>query len=716
MTKTGEDSKADMVEPGKDADEVFPSTRNPPGELEMSAKKRFPAAPKPGDMRHIATRDGYGFHMLDRISSDTFTAWCEFNSPDSDTLAQEVIDLNDRVGVKMAFKMAYKFAKLDGYSLIIFNYLDSAASIEDEPPEKVNDLLSLSIVTKDAVEKTEYDEDPTSPTFGNPTIYHIKLEVGTYKKTVKIPAGRVLHWTNWGMDTSKEGMSMFLPMLDDFLVKKNTDYALSEAVWKNAAALDILTLPENASKKAKVWAADNWKDINAMSEIAAPYGFDVKRLPGSAAMNPAIHVKWLTSKLASGSRLGWTVLTGDPAGKVTGSEFNYMDYYTYIASEQTEHIEFYMRLFYSIQYERGVIKSEGKLEIEWNPVKKKTDTEIAENNKLEADTSLSLSQALMNLNTAGYSLAVDENLLYIHIPGTQYGIRVNLDIHELAEIPEAALPEPILLMLQARNAWKVPKGDRMIIHREWEHPTAGPEADHLGPLMSASQKYSNSWMAKFEKVWADTMTNAEDGKNTVPELTKKILSLQGNAADIERVLDSMLEDAYSTELEFLAEKMGIDMELFRPGLPDARDWFESKMLTVKDGITSKLNAQFREAISKGLAQGHGYKQINEALKGVSKQFQKGIPATVHKVVHESMMKSRADTLEKEGEKRVDWLTVGDDLVRDEHAALESSNPHDIREVRPWLSDYGCRCCIVPLTYLEKRLGPTSANPELMEEV
>ena len=101
-------------------------------------------------------------------------------------------------------------------------------------------------------------------------------------------------------------------------------------------------------------------------------------------------------------------------------------------------------------------------------------------------------------------------------------------------------------------------------------------------------------------------------------------------------------------------------------------------------------------ISEGIRAGKGYKEISDLVSQEVFAGTKNIPATVQKYVHTESALAQIKTMKSMGATRFVYLTANDGNVRDEHAALESREG-DESDFIPYLSEFGCRCTLIPRT-------------------
>ena len=103
-----------------------------------------------------------------------------------------------------------------------------------------------------------------------------------------------------------------------------------------------------------------------------------------------------------------------------------------------------------------------------------------------------------------------------------------------------------------------------------------------------------------------------------------------------------------------------------------------------------------QELAEGLKKGESYAQLSDRLAAKFTEFGKGIPATVQKVVHEAASEARWETMRELGAQKGVYTTAQDELVRPTHEAMDGMVvTRD--EAMSYLSEYGCRCTVVPLT-------------------
>ncbi len=666
-------------------------------ELRTQIKMLFPRNIEDSHRQYIYERDEIGNHVVNRYGGDVFNKWCEVESLENPKIITEHEELQDRLKLKFWFRLAYIYAKVYGYSLIAYNWIDNAESVMKEP-ENISGLDSIRAIPKTHIEKIYYDENKQSKTYGDIIAYNIISVIDGKEEITRIPASRFLHITNMGIDGSALGLSIFDPVYDKLLIKKNTDYALGETVWKNASMLDHLELPEEAKPEHFTWATENFKDINVKSEFVTPFGFKIHRLDSNKNLRPREYVDYLLNTIGSGLRMGRTVLIGAQAGSLAGSEFNMKDYHGVISNEQTEFVEpIIYRPFFNRMLAENITKEKGNYTLNWNPLFEMDAKDVAEIENKNATTAQAIAKTLLDLDGIGYPVEVQDGKAYVRLPDSTQGILLEgLQTRDLS--PQTT---------QSINRVLLTEEEKRRINNVWGLDYDAVEPKFTSELTSATLAYQEKYMDIFTKIWDASGLDQQTARNDLKELILETTKIKIPTANIQRVLEEFLEDSYVEgweQTEKALEAMGIMP--FPIDMPLVDRWIEVQAPMLRADITNDINNKFLRGIRDGISKGEGYDQINRRLRGITKEYQKGIPATVHKIVHEAMNRSRIEQLKKEGMKKVVWSSVGDARVRPEHRIDGYEFDIDDSTYQDLLSEFGCRCTIVPRTAIDAMRAET----------
>lgn len=687
-----------------------------------SVKEHWKTTIEQGDREKIYTRDALGNRMVNRLANDIFNKWLEIEIPEegNESLKGEIEQLNTRLNVKRAFRRAYMMAMVQGNSLILYGFGDWKDSLE-EPPDNVREIGYLRPIPATFIDKIHKDKDESSETWGEITHFELRYDVGddmgASEKILKIPATRFIHMVNYGVDMDERGLSMLDPLFDDLMGKKSNDFALHQTLKKNASGLYVVMEPELVHGDEQDEAEDEWLDIDTTSMMRLPSGFDAKVLNTNVGLNPKQYIDSNINNIASGSGVGRTALLGVQAGQVAGAKWNFKQYYSFISDQQTEFVGPYLREFYERLQAEGIL-SEGEFEIVWNPREEVDPEEMAKINQMNTDSAAKLAKMLVDLNATGHDIVVeDDGSAYIRLSDTDKGIYLEgletatvtkapaepLTFVSRPPVPEPTSPLPIISRAQGTNATRLTKAERMKLLKVWQLDTDRLTSKHTAGLSKVISDYQEKWLDSFEELWVLSKmdTYEEFGNvNDVKDLLKGSVKIKPKTRQIQTTLEQILSESYEDSWEQTSDALDIEFE-FPIDDPAVSAWIVSVAPMLKVEITTKINQQFLIAIRDGITAGEGYKEINNRLTGITAKYNKGIPNTVHKIVHEAMMKSRADQLQAEGHTKVLWLSVGDERVRDTHIMLEMGSPLDLGEARPYMGDYGCRCTISPYTVLQK---------------
>lgn len=133
----------------------------------------------------------------------------------------------------------------------------------------------------------------------------------------------------------------------------------------------------------------------------------------------------------------------------------------------------------------------------------------------------------------------------------------------------------------------------------------------------------------------------------------------------------------------------------------------SRVYSEMSGISETMNAQVRQILTKTMASGLGPDAAVSQLKLVE-----DINNKVDKIgLNRSRMMARTEIVEAHGEASLnemdiasdvtgeeilaDWVTAGDEAVREKHIDWQRNSPYPLEEARDMLGEPNCRCSVIP---------------------
>jgi len=269
---------------------------------------------------------------------------------------------------------------------------DRDLDIEAERPDNAS-VRYLHAMHPRYIKDWKIGDDPGKPEYGEVSSIKIERQENGSPVQKSVPRSRYIWMANIVTNDHPEGSSILLPIMDQLVVKKNLDWSVGEAYFKNASPLYQLELPEDANEDEFNEADDEFKDVSARTEFVTPAGYKITLHGTQNAMSPAPYTQHNLKCISAGLDVPYQLLLGTAAGAVTGSEMNLKDYYQSIAVIQMLVVEPYVRELVSALQETGQIP-EGPYTITWNPLEEMSEKERAEIANLRANA---LSQAVIAL-------------------------------------------------------------------------------------------------------------------------------------------------------------------------------------------------------------------------------------------------------------------------------------------------------------------------------
>ena len=668
------------------------------------------------DLRYMVRRDELAARALEKWAGDSFNKWFNVRADGkNEKVRVEVETIMERLNVRSIYKMAYEMAFVDGFSLIALGWAERNKPEDlSLPPNGVSDILYINAISKPHVDDIIIDKNPTSETYGEIKMYKIKIPVEDRTEVIDVHPQRFLLLTNKWIDNDPMGQSRFLPSVDKMTIKKNMDLSLAEVIRQQAKNIPVVRGPRNASKEEVDAAETCVRNLNIRSYLMFPEDFSFELVGTNSALNPEPYTKYLLSTLSAGLAGGKVALLGTEAGAVTGSEYNVKEWYNTIRDEQKTLIEPWLTDLLRVLSEFKVIKGDiSNIWFEWNSLQELNEREIAELQELRAKTLHTYISAFALAKQTGFTFSVENDLILMEnetgvsftVPAPGVNTRVKgisrdtsrKSVHR--SVPGASGAGPILDDMAHEKLFS-----------KWEVRTRAIENKTADKYQTHVTKIATKFMDALKNAWAEHVkpvdfdpNNPTAGKNDdasfIEEMEAWAISTNALKADI----IAYLEEAYTLGAQQTLSNMGIEPTVFRLSDTKAVKVIQTQGLRLAKNTYLDMHTGAMNAIMDGLMAGEDYSAINDRVAKYFSEYSKGIPNTVQKFVHEASSEARFDTMESMGVERFIYLTARDGRVRPEHEAMEGQIvTRD--EAMPYLSDFGCRCTIVPYTVYSKEAG------------
>lgn len=268
-----------------------------------STTQVFALNPKLSDYTYMYQRDEIFNRIVNKLSTDVFNFNLNIVSTKA-TLVKAAENLFNTFDIMPKFMEAYKTALIYGYSVIHII-------------EKSKKLSGIVVYSPLDVQQIEVNNDKGSEDYGKIVSYKLSTNffegVANLKKDV-IKDKETIHICPDMINGDPRGVSLSQKLYDKIQEKKNIDYSLAQALYKNATPLRMLITPPDISEEDFSDAALKFKDINMKTEFVAPQGFDIKSIDTGDLPNPEPFVNYYLQTIAAGSSVPYALLISNQSG------------------------------------------------------------------------------------------------------------------------------------------------------------------------------------------------------------------------------------------------------------------------------------------------------------------------------------------------------------------------------------------------------------------
>ncbi|WAD02599.1 DUF1073 domain-containing protein [Levilactobacillus brevis] len=311
---------------------------------------------------------------------------------DDNSLAAKYEARLNELNAQKRFKDLYRYSRLYRAGYIAISTTESwNYGLED--PLNPDRLLRISFITafsSKKVNETKFDDDVFSPTYGQALSYQINngtadVQGSNYYGVQQVDKSRLLRQQELRFEDETEGISLLETIYDILMTMDTGLYSVGEIlydyvfkVFKSPSVDD--TSPD---KLLQVGAAASSKFRTESTALISDKDELTKESTNVGGIDSLLDFLW--EYLSGAARMPKSVLKGQEAGTLAGAQYDVMNYYSRIASDQENkmrpQLEYLLKLLMRASDECG-----GSLDpdtvnwsIEFNPlwsVDSQTDSQI----------------------------------------------------------------------------------------------------------------------------------------------------------------------------------------------------------------------------------------------------------------------------------------------------------------------------------------------------
>lgn len=326
-------------------------------------------------------------------AEDMTRNWFSLRMKDNKLAANIMSKLAD-LKAKQAFKDMRKFERLQGDGFISIGVTQNEQfTLADELPDRVKSVDYLHAFSSLKVAEFIINEDMFSENYGQLDLLNIDRNSRTgnimTEQDAKVHVSRLIHDQTRRIESEYQGQSLLEPMYDILTVLDTSLWSVGQIlhdftmkVYKSADVDDM-----DVSDKAQLgMLMDYMFRTEALAIIGAEESLD-KHSTNVSGIDKLLDYVW--DMVASASRMPKTVIKGQESGTIAGAQYDVMNYYARIASDQENEMKPLLEQLIRIimrSEEFNVDPDSIEWEIKFNPlwqVDSKTDAEIR---KMVAET------------------------------------------------------------------------------------------------------------------------------------------------------------------------------------------------------------------------------------------------------------------------------------------------------------------------------------------
>lgn len=361
--------------------------------------------------------------LVDKPIDDAFKNGFDFigdNADEAEKMLHQPKFEGEGEGYIGAYRLAEKKARRDGFALIFFGTSERGSDgIHESPISEdvdVEEVSHLKVLTIDdladsaphdqiqagtGLDQTDYrirntgiviNTDVNSPDYRTPVGYVLG---GTEPSFIHKDRVQHLSWNpevdgdykgsgvrRWNGRQSTlgqyEGDSVLIPSYDILKGIAKGNWAIMQALFRNASHMYTVQLPVDADKEDQKIATQETRNINAKSSLVFPDGYEVEQHESGGEMEPEQHYQALFDQVCAGHEMTKSVLFGTQAGTVSGSETDIKNYFNKVERFRTNRAESKIQEFLtrskSMTDSRTSDDFQYDAEFDWGPMFK-VDTE-----------------------------------------------------------------------------------------------------------------------------------------------------------------------------------------------------------------------------------------------------------------------------------------------------------------------------------------------------
>jgi len=305
------------------------------GMRDMSDVFGYPATIDVEDYFKMYERHGVATRLTRGIARSCWRDVPKIMQGDKEIMT-DVLQALESIKLFRRLEQADTLNRIARFSVLFVGVPDGAKS-PDEPLGRVSNAKAAMKATyfkayrEDGVEVTQYDTDVTSPRYGAPLMYQLRVvefadsKIIANLQTINVHYTRIVHLAEDALDNDFVGMSALEPIYNFVIDLIKAQGGSAEAYWRNARRILALTMKDsipNTPDGIKM-LADLRESIaeftNGMADALRLGNMDVTQLTADLA-DPKETILGTFKMISAATGIPLRILTGEGGGQTSGNE------------------------------------------------------------------------------------------------------------------------------------------------------------------------------------------------------------------------------------------------------------------------------------------------------------------------------------------------------------------------------------------------------------
>lgn len=275
-------------------------------------------------------------NVADTFSEDIVRGWFTLDFPDRPDLAQIVERYLLRLNAKSHFHSMALNEAIYGDGGIALGIQDGRMLHEPVDESNIEKIEFLHSFGRTAISSMELEGSLFSPQYGRIKKFILNSDK---QSSLKVDASRILHFQTRGMERDVWGRSLFLRMLQIFLVIDNAEWTVGQLIY----SLVFRTLKSNwefdNEEQEQIAQQELEKELNVLTTFLLGEGEKIEYVgPTGAISGLEPLLKYIWECYAASARIPQSHLLGQPQGTVTGAAWDTRRYYDRIRGIQENYL------------------------------------------------------------------------------------------------------------------------------------------------------------------------------------------------------------------------------------------------------------------------------------------------------------------------------------------------------------------------------------------